>query len=102
MGKQINSAKKMENNSKTIHESLDKKESRKIDDYFNLGNRKRNRDESEISKDDRVLKPNNKVNNETNNIAPLLKDKISDLKGKIIKNYCLNFFNYYNLQRNIL
>lgn len=94
MGKQINSANKMENNSKKNHETGSMKETRKIDDYFNFGNKKRNREEIENSKEDGVLRSTNKINNQTNNIAPISKDKVTDFKSK---NFYFNIFkNYFN------
>lgn len=81
MRKQNNSAKKMENSSKPSQETISNKEPRKIDDYFNFGNKKRNRDENENSKDEGILKISNKIDNQSNNIAPNRKDKFNDLKS---------------------
>lgn len=95
MGKQINSAKKMENNSKQTQDTLAKKETKKIDDYFNLGNKKRLRDDSEKAKDDGVLKSSNKSDNQINNIAPILKDQASDFKSKILFKGLKKIFSYF-------
>jgi hypothetical protein len=81
MGKQINSAKKMESNSKQSQDNFVKKDSKKIDEYFRLGNRKRQRDESEITKDEGVLKTSCKNDNQLNNIAHISKGQASDYKS---------------------
>lgn len=81
MGKQINSAKKMENNSKESQDNLSRKESKKIDDYFNLGNRKRQRDDSQTIKEDGVLKTSSKSDNVLNNIVPIPKGLSNDFKS---------------------
>lgn len=81
MGKQINSAKKMESSSKNSSNSVAMKDSKKINDYFSLGNRKRNRDESEKSKSQSILKPHTKDNNQINSISLVSSERNSESKG---------------------
>ena len=86
MRKQNNSAKNIDNKSNIIKSNITPKpESRKIEDYFTFGNKKRNREESEIILEEKILKSNKKINNQENNISIFVPtEKNSESKGKLI------------------
>ncbi len=85
MGKQINSANKLENDTKKTNDSTNMKETRKIDDYFNFGNRKRNREEVQKSKENGALRTTNKINNQSYIVSQSSKDRVSDFRSKSTK-----------------
>lgn len=70
----------MENKSKK--DNAPKKEFKKIEDYFTLGNKKRNRDDVEKPKDETILKPNNKEDNQQNRVSIPTIGENSDSKRK--------------------